>query len=221
VKRPGSLRDRLDERDNADLITTHREGATAASQGLSLKNSSVSCTSPVSARPHPLDELRRQRRPRRIRSRSCPTFTAHSHMTVRLQDAEENSGRRDGMTSVSPTFGLVAPISIRGWPRSCANIAVVSSHTQQDPGQVGDGVMRSRGQHIQARTRHDSKRGATTVIAILVVFGLVILMIFKGYDPSIITAVVTATSLAAAELVRRIREPYRSEEGSDKKGSNA
>jgi hypothetical protein len=29
-KRPGSLRDRLDKRDIADLITTHREGATAA-----------------------------------------------------------------------------------------------------------------------------------------------------------------------------------------------
>jgi len=55
----------------------------------------------------------------------------------------------------------------------------------------------------------------------LVVFGLAILMIFKGYDPSIITAVVTATSLAAAELVRRIREPYRPEEDPENKVSNA
>ena len=42
AKRPWSLRDRLDERDIADLITTYREGATAASlaaaHGLSLKS---------------------------------------------------------------------------------------------------------------------------------------------------------------------------------------
>jgi hypothetical protein len=31
AKRPWSLRDRLDERDITDLITAHREGATAAS----------------------------------------------------------------------------------------------------------------------------------------------------------------------------------------------
>jgi hypothetical protein len=41
AKRPWSLRDRLDERDTADLITAYREGL-------------------------------RQRRPRHIRSRSCP-----------------------------------------------------------------------------------------------------------------------------------------------------
>jgi hypothetical protein len=39
-ERPGSLRDRLDERDIADLITAYREGAIAASlaaaHGLSL-----------------------------------------------------------------------------------------------------------------------------------------------------------------------------------------
>ena len=33
VKRPWSLRDRLDERDIADLITAYREGATAAARG--------------------------------------------------------------------------------------------------------------------------------------------------------------------------------------------
>src|SRR4051794_16620336 len=41
AKRPWSLRDRLDERDIADLITAYRDGATAASlattQGLSLR----------------------------------------------------------------------------------------------------------------------------------------------------------------------------------------
>src|SRR2546423_14831438 len=42
VKRPWSLRDRLDERDIAALITAYRDGATAASlaaaHGLSLKS---------------------------------------------------------------------------------------------------------------------------------------------------------------------------------------
>jgi 2,4-dienoyl-CoA reductase-like NADH-dependent reductase (Old Yellow Enzyme family) len=42
AKRPWSLRDRIDERDIADLITAYREGATAASlaaaHGLSLKS---------------------------------------------------------------------------------------------------------------------------------------------------------------------------------------
>lgn len=50
--------------------------------------------------------------------------------------------------------------------------------------------MPSRRCRAQARSRYGSKHGATTVTAILVVFGLAILMIFKGYDPSVITAVV-------------------------------
>jgi len=118
------------------------------------------------------------------------------------------------------TFGPVAPIFIRGRPRSCVNIAVMSSHARQNPGHVGDGSCRA-GRRAQARPSHSSKHGAATVTGILVVFGLAILMIFKGYDPSIITAVVTATSLAAAELVRRIREPYRPEEDPENKVSNA
>lgn len=73
---------------------------------------------------------------------------------------------------------------------------------------------------MRSQTRRDSRHDATTVAAILIVFGLATVMIFKGYDPSVITAVVTATSLAAAELVRRIREPHRSEEDSEEKGAN-
>ncbi len=95
----------------------------------------------------------------------------------------------------------------------------MSSQTRQNSGHVGDGVMPSRGA-VPRCGRATAKHDATTVTAILVVFGLAILMIFKGYDPSIITAVVTATSLAAAELVRRVREPHRPEEGSEKDGSN-
>ncbi|NES29294.1 hypothetical protein GCE86_17875 [Micromonospora terminaliae] len=44
------------------------------------------------------------------------------------------------------------------------------------------------------------------LVAIAIVFGLAVLMVLKRYDPAVITAVVTGTSLAAAELVRRLRE---------------
>ncbi|MDQ3765681.1 MAG: hypothetical protein M3460_31035 [Actinomycetota bacterium] len=37
AKRPYNLRDRLDERDIANLITAHRDGATAASRGQATK----------------------------------------------------------------------------------------------------------------------------------------------------------------------------------------
>jgi hypothetical protein len=37
AKRPGSLRDRLDERDIADLITAYRKGATAASLAATVR----------------------------------------------------------------------------------------------------------------------------------------------------------------------------------------
>ncbi|WP_329103223.1 hypothetical protein OG792_26120 [Micromonospora sp. NBC_01699] len=47
-------------------------------------------------------------------------------------------------------------------------------------------------------------------LSILAVFGLAFVMIFKGYDAAVITAVVTATALAAADLAGRL--------GSDKKG---
>jgi len=53
------------------------------------------------------------------------------------------------------------------------------------------------------------------LIVILIVFGLAVLMIFKRYEPAVITTVVTATSLAAAELVRRLREAPRRPAGDD------
>ncbi len=42
AKRPGSLRNRLDERDIADLLTAYREGVTAASLAAAQGNGSVS-----------------------------------------------------------------------------------------------------------------------------------------------------------------------------------
>jgi hypothetical protein len=76
ARRPWRLRDRLTEGDIADLITAYRDGATAtslaAAHGLSFKSVKRLCTSPVSAGRHPLDELRRQRRPRRILSPAMP-----------------------------------------------------------------------------------------------------------------------------------------------------
>lgn len=52
-------------------------------------------------------------------------------------------------------------------------------------------------------------RDISALIVTLAVFGLTVLMIIERYDPAVITTVVTATCLAAAELVRRLREPPR------------
>jgi len=41
----------------------------------------------------------------------------------------------------------------------------------------------------------------------MIVFGLAVLMVVVRYDPAVITTVVTGTSLAAAELVRRLQAP--------------
>ncbi|MEV6527236.1 hypothetical protein AB0M43_35435 [Longispora sp. NPDC051575] len=46
---------------------------------------------------------------------------------------------------------------------------------------------------------------AAGLFAVSVVFGLAVLMIVKGYGPEVITPVVTGTSLAAAELMRRVQ----------------
>ena len=66
---PWSLRERLDERDIAELITAYRDGATAASlaftHGVSLKTLK---RIPHTAELHPPDKLPRQRWPRRIRA---------------------------------------------------------------------------------------------------------------------------------------------------------
>lgn len=43
------------------------------------------------------------------------------------------------------------------------------------------------------------------LIAAAMVFGLTVLMVVERYDPAVITTVVTGTSLAAAELVRRLQ----------------
>jgi hypothetical protein len=46
---------------------------------------------------------------------------------------------------------------------------------------------------------------AAGLFAVVVVFGLAVLMIIEGYGPEVITPVVTGTSLAAGELVRRLQ----------------
>ncbi|WP_155344729.1 hypothetical protein [Acrocarpospora pleiomorpha] len=50
-------------------------------------------------------------------------------------------------------------------------------------------------------------RLTVSLIAVGVVFGFAFLMVLKQYDPAVITTVVTGTSLAAAELVRRLQAP--------------
>jgi len=69
--------------------------------------------------------------------------------------------------------------------------------------------------------RRASNSVAAGLFAVGIVFGLAVLMVIKEYSPEVITAVVTGTSLAAAELVRRLQlspaaEPERRvEEGRD------
>jgi hypothetical protein len=59
---------------------------------------------------------------------------------------------------------------------------------------------------MSRRAKRPIGRNAVGLVAVTIVFGLAILMILKQYDPAVITTVVTGTSLAAAELVRRLRE---------------
>ena len=58
-----------------------------------------------------------------------------------------------------------------------------------------------------SRARHPISRLTAGLIAVAIVFGLAVLMVLKRYDPAVITTVITATSLAAAELVRRLLAP--------------
>lgn len=44
------------------------------------------------------------------------------------------------------------------------------------------------------------------ILAIVLTFGLAVLMLLQGYDPAVVTAVVTGTGFAAAELARRLRQ---------------
>lgn len=62
---------------------------------------------------------------------------------------------------------------------------------------------------------------AYPLVITAMVFGLVTLMIVRNYEPTVIAAVVTASGLAAAELVRRLREssPAEDHRDRDKKGA--
>jgi type IV secretory pathway component VirB8 len=60
---------------------------------------------------------------------------------------------------------------------------------------------------MSSRTKHSISRITVGLIAVAIVFGLAVLMVLKRYDPTVITTVVTGTSLAAAELVRRLQAP--------------
>jgi DMSO reductase anchor subunit len=71
--------------------------------------------------------------------------------------------------------------------------------------------MASMSKHTGARVWRD----LSALLVVMSVFGLAVLMIFERYEPAVITAVVTATSLAAAELVRRVRETPRRRVESD------
>lgn len=56
-------------------------------------------------------------------------------------------------------------------------------------------------------SKHSINRITAGLIAVVIVFGLTTLMVLERYDPTVITTVVTGTSLAAAELVRRFEAP--------------
>lgn len=60
---------------------------------------------------------------------------------------------------------------------------------------------------MSSRVKHSVSRSTAGLIAVAIVFGLAVLMVLKRYDPAVITMVVTGTSLAAAELVRRLQVP--------------
>jgi hypothetical protein len=52
-----------------------------------------------------------------------------------------------------------------------------------------------------------------SLAAVMIVFGLAILMVIERYNAAVITSVVTGTSLAAAELVRRLQAPAPADPG--------
>ena len=64
-------------------------------------------------------------------------------------------------------------------------------------------------QHLpmSRRARHPVSPVTASLIAVVIVFGLATLMIIERYAPAFVTTVVTGTSLAAAELVRRLQGP--------------
>lgn len=79
----------------------------------------------------------------------------------------------------------------------------MGSHRQRDTEQAGDAASHVRQQQIRLRTKN-AGNSRTSTAAVLLVFGLAALMIFKGYDPTVIVALVAATSIAASEMVNRI-----------------
>lgn len=55
------------------------------------------------------------------------------------------------------------------------------------------------------RVHRPAGRIIVGLAAVVMVFGLAILMVVERYNAAVITSVVTGTSLAAAELVRRLQ----------------
>ncbi|MGB3438256.1 MAG: hypothetical protein WBA97_05835 [Actinophytocola sp.] len=55
--------------------------------------------------------------------------------------------------------------------------------------------------------KYASSTVAVGLTAVMIVFGFAVLMVVNGYGAEVIVPVVTGTSLAAGELVRRIQTP--------------
>lgn len=60
---------------------------------------------------------------------------------------------------------------------------------------------------MSSPVKRSISRLTASLIAMGTAFGLAILMVLKQYDPAVIVTVVTGTSLAAAELIRRLQTP--------------
>jgi hypothetical protein len=99
--------------DIADLITAYSECATAASLVADhiLSLTSIKRLLHISGvrRPHPLDQLRRQRRPRRIRSRSCPAFNAR---TAREEDVAPDDSPCMTMRWFAGAGGILTDLTV-------------------------------------------------------------------------------------------------------------
>ncbi|WIX85716.1 hypothetical protein [Amycolatopsis sp. DG1A-15b] len=55
--------------------------------------------------------------------------------------------------------------------------------------------------------KYASSTVAVGLAAVMIVFGFAVLMVVNGYGAEVIVPVVTGTSLAAGELVRRFQTP--------------
>lgn len=60
---------------------------------------------------------------------------------------------------------------------------------------------------MKHHVKHPASRIIASLATVVIVFGFAILMVIERYNPAVITTVVTGTSLAAAELVRRLQAP--------------